>query len=70
MLHVFRTDIQDRKEADKILALLMRRLPHSTIKIDLQDERRLLSIEGSPDAQTEVRSIMEIIGVLCEPLPS
>jgi len=66
MVNTFKTDIRNQKEADKIIALLQRRFPDSSITVNLEDPNRPLVIENQLNIQTELLCIMEIIGVYCE----
>jgi hypothetical protein len=46
MVEVFKTNVQETKEADQLIDLLLQHFPGSKINFDLDDCDKILRIEG------------------------
>ncbi len=71
MVEVFKTNIEKRKNAKRVLMLLSQRFPNYRINFDLEDCDNILRVEnpeGEIDCDPIVVSIIEM-GYSIEPLP-
>ncbi|MBN9284490.1 MULTISPECIES: hypothetical protein [unclassified Flavobacterium] len=65
MIKVFKTSVHHQNDAKAIVASLLTRYPGYRINFDLQDCDRILRIEGSPFAATEITVFLKCLGYLC-----
>jgi hypothetical protein len=67
MIEVFKTNIMNDEEAQKITRLILSRFPQATISFDLTDCDRILRVQGSVSA-SEIVTLMHAHQVECEVL--
>ena len=67
-VEIFKTDVQERVRANKVLAMLGRKLPDYQANFDIEDEDRILRIESTTTQinSVEIESLLEGIGVYCK----
>jgi hypothetical protein len=65
MVEVFKTNVQEFSEAQKLVALLRRHFPDSKINFDLDDCDKVLRVEGSNLRIEKVMTIVMEKGFLC-----
>ncbi|EMR04766.1 hypothetical protein [Cesiribacter andamanensis] len=68
MIEVFKTDVRQRKKAQKIIGLLLRYFPQNRINFDLEDCDRILRVEGVPIHPETIIDLLQAEGVYCRPL--
>ena len=59
MVEVFKTNIDDRIEADRIRELLLDHLPDCKVNFDLEDCDKILRVEGFVSAVEVIKMIRE-----------
>ena len=69
MIEVYKTNIKEKKEAEKVIPLLSQRMPGSKINIDLHDIDNVLRIEAGIIRNNEVIELLNSMDFYCEPLP-
>jgi len=67
-VEIFKTDVQERARANKVLAMLGRKLPDYQANFDIEDEDRILRVESTTTQinSVEIESLLESIGVHCK----
>jgi hypothetical protein len=65
MVEVFKTNVQEFSEAQKLVALLRRHFPDSKVNFDLDDCDKVLRIEGSSLRIEKVMTLVMEKGFLC-----
>jgi hypothetical protein len=65
MVEVFKTNVQEFSEAQKLVALLRRHFPDSKINFDLDDCDKVLRVEGSNLRIEKVMTLVMEKGFLC-----
>ncbi|MFT3937006.1 MAG: hypothetical protein QM726_25495 [Chitinophagaceae bacterium] len=65
MIEVFKTNIQERAQANSLIALLLHHFPGSKINIDLHDCDRVLRVEGRNVLPATVMTLVNQYGFLC-----
>jgi hypothetical protein len=65
MVEVFKTNVQEFSEAQKLVALLRRHFPDSKINFDLDDCDKVLRVEGSDLRIEKVMTLVMEKGFLC-----
>jgi hypothetical protein len=68
MVEVFKTNVQEFAEAQKLLAVLRRHFPGSKINIDLDDCDKVLRVEGSNLPVEKVMTLVTGKGFVCSVL--
>ncbi|MCI0449247.1 MAG: hypothetical protein L0Y79_05585 [Chlorobi bacterium] len=68
MVEVFKTNIQDKSTASKVLEDLYRHFPGYKINFDLEDCDKILRIENEKVVPGEVLKILNHNGYFCEVL--
>ncbi len=68
MVEVFKTNIQDKITADKIVADLYGHFPESKINFDLDDCDKILRVESERIIPEKIAQILSHKGFLCEVL--
>lgn len=66
MVEVFKTNVEDKVLAEKILEILNRELPECRINFDLDDCDRILRVEGDILPVEVIREKVEKKGAFCE----
>jgi hypothetical protein len=65
MVEVFKTNVQEFAEAQKLVALLRRHFPGTKINFDLDDCDKVLRVEGSNLRVEQVMTLVMKKGFLC-----
>jgi hypothetical protein len=68
MVEVFKTNVQEFAEAQKLVAVLRRHFPGSKINIDLDDCDKVLRVEGSNLPVEKVMTLVTEKGFVCSVL--
>lgn len=66
MIEIFRTNVNQKKEAIKILDLLSIKFPDLIINFDLEDCDRILRVCGYNFTNDEIAEQLQQIGYSCE----
>lgn len=66
MVEVFRTNVQGRKHAKAILAILMKHFPSFKINFDLSDCDNILRVQGNNLNAIDIIELMGTAGYRCE----
>ena len=69
-VQVFKTDVQDQKDAKRIILFLHQNYSHCKVNFDLDDCDRILRIESrlGPVKETAIQLVVAGYGYDCEPL--
>jgi hypothetical protein len=65
MVEVFKTNVQEFSEAQKLLALLRRHFPGAKINFDLDDCDKVLRVEGNNLPVEKLMTLVMKKGFLC-----
>ena len=65
MVEVFKTNVQEFSQAQKLVALLMRHFPGTKINFDLDDCDKVLRVEGNNLRIEKVMTLVIEKGFLC-----
>ena len=65
MIEVFKTNVQEFSEAQKLVALLLRHFPNSKINFDLDDCDKVLRVECNNLRIEKVMTLVTEKGFLC-----
>lgn len=65
MAEVFKTNVQQDKQAKKLIAVLYSHFPDSKINFDLEDCDKILRVEGRNVTPHHVVSLVEKMGFNC-----
>ena len=65
MIEVFKTNVQEFAEAQKLVAVLRRHFPGSKINIDLDDCDKVLRVEGNNLRIEKVMTLVSKKGFVC-----
>lgn len=65
MIEVFKTNVQEFSEAQKLVALLNKHFPNSKINFDLDDCDKVLRVEGNNLRIEKVMTLVTQKGFLC-----
>ena len=65
MVEVFKTNVQEFSQAQKLVALLRRHFPDSKINFDLDDCDKVLRVEGNNLRIEKVMTLVIEKGFLC-----
>lgn len=68
MIEVFKTNVQEFSEAQKLVALLRKHFPNSKINFDLDDCDKVLRVEGNNLRIEKVVTLVMEKGFLCKVL--
>jgi hypothetical protein len=68
MVEVFKTNVQEVSEANKLVSLLLRHFPGSKINFDLHDCDKILRVEGKNLATETVMVLVKENGFACDVL--
>ena len=68
MVEVFKTNVQEFSEAQKLVTLLRRHFPDSKINFDLDDCDKVLRVEGNDLRIEKVMTLISKKGFLCKVL--
>ena len=65
MVEVFKTNVQELAQAQKLVAVLRRHFPDSKINIDLDDCDKVLRVEGNNLRIEKVMTLVTKKGFVC-----
>ena len=65
MVEVFKTNVQEISQANRLLALLHQHFPGSKITFDLEDCDKILRVEGMDFVPVQVKQLVEAHGFFC-----
>ena len=65
MVEVFKTNVQEFAQAQKLVAVLRRHFPNSKINIDLDDCDKVLRVEGNNLRIEKVMTLVTKKGFVC-----
>jgi hypothetical protein len=68
MIEVFKTNVQYKEAADKIIKELLDAFPGSIINFDLDDCDKILRVENETDIFLEAAALLKTKGFYCEVL--
>ena len=68
MIEVFKTNVREVTQADKIIELLLAHFPGCKINFDIQDCDKVLRVEGNDFFPVKIISIVNENGFDCAPL--
>ena len=68
MVEVFKTDVEQLNESQKIIQKLLEHFPESKINFDLDDCDNILRVEGANIGNEEIIQLLNEIGYRCEVL--
>ena len=68
MIEVFKTDVQNAAEAERIIGLLLQYYPDGRINFDLQDCDKILRVVNNEICPNQITRIIKSIGYQCEVL--
>jgi hypothetical protein len=66
MVEIFKTNVENIKQAKRILMLLNSRFPKLRINFDLEDCDRILRVEGETIQADKVVNLVKSLGYQCE----
>ena len=69
MIDVFKTNVRQEEDAEKLAHLLAEQFPGSRIDFDLEDRDRILRIAHSNIAAHKVTQVLHHQGFTCAELP-
>lgn len=69
MVEIFKTNIENKKQAERILASLSATFPDLKVNVDLEDCDKILRVEGEAIVPDKVIDFVSITGHQCEMLP-
>lgn len=69
MIEIFKTNIQDKAQANLIQDILLRALPNAKISFDLEDRDGILRIEDTVIDPEQIVSLVVAGGTLCKLIP-
>ena len=68
MIEVFKTNIEERSQAEKLIALLLDHFPGHRINVDLHDCDKVLRIEGGNFLSARIMTLVNENGFMCSVL--
>ncbi|HVM89026.1 MAG TPA: hypothetical protein VMT76_12625 [Puia sp.] len=68
MIEVFKTNVQEKHQAKKIIGLLQQHFPGSKINFDLEDCDKVLRIDSQCITAADVINTVKATGFMCEEL--
>ncbi|QHT66398.1 hypothetical protein GXP67_06860 [Rhodocytophaga rosea] len=69
MVEIFKTNIENKKQAERILASLSATFPDLKVNVDLEDCDKILRVEGEAIVPDKVIDFVSVTGHHCEMLP-
>jgi len=66
MVEVFKTNIQERRQATALFEILSKHFPYFKINFDLEDCDKILRIEGDSIANERIISLINTNGYQCQ----
>ena len=68
MIEVFKTNIEERSQAERLIALLLDHFPGHRINVDLHDCDKVLRIEGCNFVPARIMTLVNEHGFMCSVL--
>ena len=68
MIEVFKTNIEERSQAERLIALLLDHFPGHRINVDLHDCDKVLRIEGCNFLPARIMNLVKENGFMCSVL--
>jgi len=68
MIEVFKTNIEERSQAERLIALLLDHFPGHRINVDLHDCDKVLRIEGCNFLPARIMKLVKENGFMCSVL--
>jgi len=67
-VEIFKTDVQERARANKVLAVIGRKHPDYLVNFDIEDDDRILRVESTTSQinTIQIETLLEGIGVYCK----
>jgi hypothetical protein len=65
-VEIFRTNIEDKNSADRVVERLSTMFPTVRFNVDLNDPEKILRMEGKFSKKHEVQQIAKSLGLICE----
>jgi len=65
MVEVFKTNVQQTKQAEELIFVLRQKFPESKINFDLDDCDKVLRIEGKDFVSGNVMQVLKKRGFMC-----
>jgi hypothetical protein len=65
MVEVFKTNVQESCEADKLVHILLRHFPDCKINFDLEDCDKVLRVEGKNLVAVQLKTLVQENGFSC-----
>ena len=65
MVEIFKTDVEDQRQAKQILTILRSRFPAFQVNFDLQDCDKILRVKGEHIPVDEIISLVSTSGFYC-----
>lgn len=66
MVEVFKTNVQETVQAERILAELAQHFPGSHINFDLEDCDKVLRIDGTDFQPEQIMHLLQANGYVCQ----
>jgi hypothetical protein len=68
IVEVFKTNVQEPSQANKLIVLLREHFSDHKINFDLEDRDKILRIESSNAQPAEIIKLVNNVGFICEEL--
>ncbi len=68
MIEVFKTNVQEISQANKLISLLLQHFPNSRINFDLHDCNKILRVKGENFVPEKVMMLVKENGFSCDVL--
>ncbi len=65
VVEVYKTNVQEISQANRLLALLHQHFPGSKINFDLEDCDKILRVEGKDFVPVKIKKLVEAHGFYC-----
>jgi len=69
MIEVFKTNVQEVEQSNRIVEKLLEHFPNSLINFDLEDCDKILRIHAASISNRKIIDLMNVLGYHCEVLP-
>ena len=65
MVEIFKTNVEDTSQAEKIIGLINQQYPCFAVNFDLQDCDKILRVKGDLIPISEIEQLVSAIGFYC-----
>jgi hypothetical protein len=65
MVEVFKTNVQETTQAEKLMDVLSKKFPHLRVNFDLDDSDKILRVEGDLVSNERIIEIISTHGYQC-----